>query len=240
MRCARTARMTCAARSAAARWPPRSSSSVPGGCGNAVTSAGTGSPPTCWCCRPGCSTAGWSRPSAQAIVDATERGGVRRTAPARPGRPGARGAGRDGPGAPGATRAWRSPTSGRRAADGWHRTCRWSGCGWRADLVEVQVRVEQTSTEWLTCQASQPSRANVYQPLSFRPVADLRDPAPRLALCFPGDDPDPLDDRARAGDPGGLRRVSRRRCVGCWPAGRSGSTARRWTPICNCCCGWND
>ena len=41
-----------------------------------------------------------------------------------------------------------------------------------ADLVEVQVRVEQTSTEWLTCQASQPSRANVYQPLSLRRIAD--------------------------------------------------------------------
>ena len=39
------------------------------------------------------------------------------------------------------------------------------------ELVEVQVRVEQTSSEWMTCQASEPSRANVYQPLSFRPVA---------------------------------------------------------------------
>jgi hypothetical protein len=40
------------------------------------------------------------------------------------------------------------------------------------ELVEVQVRVAQTSPEWLTCQASQPSTANVYQPLSFRPVTD--------------------------------------------------------------------
>ena len=40
------------------------------------------------------------------------------------------------------------------------------------ELVEVQVRVEQTLTEWLTCQAGEPSRANVYQPLSFRRIAD--------------------------------------------------------------------
>lgn len=40
------------------------------------------------------------------------------------------------------------------------------------ELVEVQVRVEQTPTEWLTCQAGEPSRANVYQPLSFRRIAD--------------------------------------------------------------------
>lgn len=33
--------------------------------------------------------------------------------------------------------------------------------------VDVQVRVESTSTEWLTCQAAQPARANVYQPLSL-------------------------------------------------------------------------
>lgn len=39
------------------------------------------------------------------------------------------------------------------------------------DLVEVQVRVEQSSTEWLTCQASQPSRANVYQPLALRRIS---------------------------------------------------------------------
>jgi (2Fe-2S) ferredoxin len=38
-------------------------------------------------------------------------------------------------------------------------------------LVEVQVRVAQSSTEWMTCQASQPSQANVYQPLSLRGVA---------------------------------------------------------------------
>jgi (2Fe-2S) ferredoxin len=38
------------------------------------------------------------------------------------------------------------------------------------ELVEAQVRIEQTSTEWLTCQASEPSRANVYQPLSFQRV----------------------------------------------------------------------
>jgi hypothetical protein len=43
------------------------------------------------------------------------------------------------------------------------------------EIVEVEVRVEQTSSEWLTCQASQPSRANVYQPLTFRLIAE---PAP--------------------------------------------------------------
>ena len=44
-----------------------------------------------------------------------------------------------------------------------------------AEIVEVEVRVEQTPSEWLTCQASQPSRANVYQPQTFRRVTE---PAP--------------------------------------------------------------
>ena len=39
------------------------------------------------------------------------------------------------------------------------------------EIVEVRVRVEQSPTEWLTCQAAQPSRANIYQPLSFRRVS---------------------------------------------------------------------
>lgn len=39
------------------------------------------------------------------------------------------------------------------------------------EIVEVRVRVEQSPTEWLTCQAAQPSRATIYQPLSFRRVS---------------------------------------------------------------------
>jgi len=41
------------------------------------------------------------------------------------------------------------------------------------ETVDVQVRVEASSTQWLTCQAGQPSHANVYQPLSFREVPEI-------------------------------------------------------------------
>jgi hypothetical protein len=36
------------------------------------------------------------------------------------------------------------------------------------ETVEVQVRVERSQAQWLTCQAAQPARANVYQALTFR------------------------------------------------------------------------
>jgi len=36
--------------------------------------------------------------------------------------------------------------------------------------VEVLVRVEQSSTQWLTCQTEHPSRAKVYQPMSSQQV----------------------------------------------------------------------
>ena len=35
----------------------------------------------------------------------------------------------------------------------------------------MQVPVEQSATQWLTCQVSQPCRATVYPPPTFRPVA---------------------------------------------------------------------
>ncbi|MET0864010.1 MAG: sucrase ferredoxin [Nakamurella sp.] len=41
----------------------------------------------------------------------------------------------------------------------------------RGEVVEVQVRVEQSSTQWLTCQTEHPSRAKVYQPMSLQRVA---------------------------------------------------------------------
>jgi len=38
----------------------------------------------------------------------------------------------------------------------------------QGEPVEVLVRVEQSSTQWLTCQTEHPSRAKVYQPMSLR------------------------------------------------------------------------
>ena len=40
----------------------------------------------------------------------------------------------------------------------------------RGKPVEVLVRVEQSSTQWLTCQTEHPSRAKVYQPMSLQQV----------------------------------------------------------------------
>ena len=59
-----------------ARSPPRSPNSAPGWCWNAATSAATGSPPTSWCCRPGCSTAGCCRSPRAEFVRAAEAGEV--------------------------------------------------------------------------------------------------------------------------------------------------------------------
>lgn len=39
------------------------------------------------------------------------------------------------------------------------------------ELFEVRVRVEQSASEWMTCQASEPSTATVYQPLTFDQIS---------------------------------------------------------------------
>ena len=38
------------------------------------------------------------------------------------------------------------------------------------ELADIAVRIGQSPTQWLTCQAAKPSRATVYEPLSFDPV----------------------------------------------------------------------
>ena len=163
---ARTASTTRAARCGAVRWPPRCTRSGRAGSSSAAISAATGSPPTCWCCRPGCSTGGCCR--------SPRRSSSPRPRPARwSARCCAAGSGCRRPPRP------RSPSRYEHLALRAAPALRVASTTAVVDGVavvrlrgphgrlEVTVRVETVAADGLTCANPRPNRYLRYRPVSI-------------------------------------------------------------------------